>query len=886
MAKVHIIPHTHWDREWYFSVEDSLVLLSYNLDEILDTLENNKSFPTYLLDGQVSLLEDYLKVKGDNRDRIKALIKEGRLLIGPWYTQTDEMIVAGESIVRNLLYGTLIAKEFGGYFEVGYMPDSFGQSAQMPQIFKGFDIDSVVFWRGICNLDTDNTEFFWEATNGSKVFALQLRFGYGSGINLTIEELDVRGRVIPIVVELSKLTNTGHVVIPNGGDQVPIQKNLNEIVEAINNIDKDNEYIISNYKDMLKILQESGVDFEILKGEFTKPKNMRVHKSIYSTRYDLKKVNNDAENKLITAVEPIFTMANILGFEYPKGLIERAWKLILENQAHDSIGGCNSDSTNEDIKNRAKKAHEIIDGVLNIILKKMASSIKTIQEGSKLIIFNTLPYKREVTLGYEIITQFKDFCIFKENKKIGYSIKNQKEINGGVYTYMTFEGEKSGTLPSYYVTNIYFIANEMPALGYDTYFIKEMQNNADRLMLVDGNYIENGYYKINVNKDGSISVYDKFNNKFMDNCLIYEDKGNDGDEYNYSPPINDLCVSSINTSCELEVYKSNTIDKAIIKTELSVPTNLEQRERCITDGKLKIKTEITLDRNTNFIRFNVTVENNIKDHRLKVLFNTGIKSEYSYADNQFGIIKRNIDLSKEINDNNSNPWKELPINIEPMLSMVELNNGCEGAALLTNGIKEYQIVGENNDIIALTLLSTVGVLGKDDLLWRTGRASGINNTIVYTPDAQVLGKLYFEFAMYTHCGDINNSRASHLAKELNSSIVAYQQQNVSNSKYRLDRFEVHSDNIDIPESFSLGEVDNRLVFSSLKQAEDKNGYILRVFNPYLNAIDNLTSDFGMNIDFQETNLAERVHGNKKREKVLNLGNFNPCEVKSFKLYYR
>lgn len=886
MATVHIIPHTHWDREWYFSTEDSLVLLVPNVDAILDTLENNKKFPAFLLDGQTSLIEDYLKVKGENKNRIKNLIREGRLLIGPWYTQSDEMIVSGESIVRNLLYGTEKAEEFGGYMPIGYMPDSFGQSAQMPQIFKGFDINSVVLWRGVCDLDTDMTEFYWEAPNGDKVFVLQLRFGYGSGQNLKTDEADIKGRVMKIVGELTKLTDTGHVVLPNGGDQVPIQKDLCSIVETINSVDKDNEYIISSYSDVLKLLQNSGAVFNTLKGEFTKPKNMRVHKSIYSTRYDLKVLNSSGENKLISAVEPISVIANILGLEYPKGLVERAWKFILENQAHDSIGGCNSDSTNEDIKNRGKKAHEIIDGLLNFTLKKMAGSIKAGQEGSKLIIFNTMPYSRNTVFGYEITTQSRDFCIFKGENIIQYAFESQKEINGGLYNYMTADGEKSGRLPNYYVTKVYIKADELPALGYETYYIKELQYNPDKFILTNEDFIENCYYKVYIKQDGAIRVYDKLNDRYIDRCLIFEDSGNDGDEYNYSPPSNDLCISSENNKYEVKLYKSKIAEKAEINTIIKAPTNLENRNKGVIDGEIEIRTEIVLNDYNNFIHFKVNIENNIEDHKLRVLFNTGIKSEYSYADTQFGIVKREINLSKQLEDYRKNNWKELPINIEPMLSMVELNNDNEGVALLTNGIKEYQIVEDNNDIIALTLLSSVGVLGKDNLLWRPGRASGINNTIVYTKDAQVLGKSCFEFALYMHRGDINESKALSLAKKLNNYDVIYQQQNLNTLEHRLDRFDIPSENIEIPGKFSLFKIDKHLVFSTLKQAEDKSGYIVRVFNPYMKPLNNAFLSLNINVVIQEMNLAERAIGDKKSGRIFNLGNFNSCEVKTFKLELR
>lgn len=151
MKKVHIIPHMHWDREWYFSTEESRILLVNNMEEIFEMLENNPDYPAFLLDGQTAILEDYLAAKPENRNRITTLVQKGKLFIGPWYTQTDEMIVGAESIVRNLLYGLKDCAAFGQAMMIGYLPDSFGQSSQMPQLLNGFDMKHFIFGEELLN---------------------------------------------------------------------------------------------------------------------------------------------------------------------------------------------------------------------------------------------------------------------------------------------------------------------------------------------------------------------------------------------------------------------------------------------------------------------------------------------------------------------------------------------------------------------------------------------------------------------------------------------------------------------------------------------------------------------------------------------------------------
>ncbi|PLR42625.1 alpha-mannosidase, partial [Chimaeribacter arupi] len=164
LSQVYITPHMHWDREWYFTAEASRILLVNNMAEILDRLEQDAAYPCYVLDGQTAILEDYFAVCPENRERVRALVAAGRLVIGPWYTQTDTMIVSGESILRNLLYGLRDCRAFGAPMRIGYLPDSFGMSSQLPHLYNGFGIRRAMFWRGCSERHgTRHTEFLWQS---------------------------------------------------------------------------------------------------------------------------------------------------------------------------------------------------------------------------------------------------------------------------------------------------------------------------------------------------------------------------------------------------------------------------------------------------------------------------------------------------------------------------------------------------------------------------------------------------------------------------------------------------------------------------------------------------------------------------------------------------
>ena len=176
-----VVPHTHWDREWYQPFQEFRHRLVRLTDRLLALLERDPAFTHFHFDGQTIVLEDYLEIRPENRARLRRLIRQGRVAVGPWYVLPDEFLVSGESIIRNLRIGHRLAGEFGRPLQLGYLPDQFGHIEQMPQLLNGFGIDSAVVWRGV-GADVDRSEFLWEAPDGSRLFTVYLpRAGYARG---------------------------------------------------------------------------------------------------------------------------------------------------------------------------------------------------------------------------------------------------------------------------------------------------------------------------------------------------------------------------------------------------------------------------------------------------------------------------------------------------------------------------------------------------------------------------------------------------------------------------------------------------------------------------------------------------------------------------------
>ena len=185
MRTLHLISHTHWDREWYLTFQQFRLKLVHLIDNLLDLLDSDADFKYFMLDGQTIVLDDYLLMRPERADDLRRHIRKGRLLIGPWYILPDEFLVSPEATIRNLLEGERTCRRFGAKMMSGYLPDPFGHIGQMPQILRGFGIESACLWRG---LSDEPCEFWWQASDGSSVLMAYLRESYSNAALLPAAE--------------------------------------------------------------------------------------------------------------------------------------------------------------------------------------------------------------------------------------------------------------------------------------------------------------------------------------------------------------------------------------------------------------------------------------------------------------------------------------------------------------------------------------------------------------------------------------------------------------------------------------------------------------------------------------------------------------------------
>ncbi|EGT3616726.1 alpha-mannosidase [Clostridium perfringens] len=832
--KVYVVPHSHWDREWYFTIEDSNVLLSQNIPYLMDVLEKEEKFKSYTFDAQASVIEEFLKLYPDEEERLKKLVKDKRIFIGPWYTQTDSLLVNKESIIRNLLYGTRICNEMGHSMKVGYLPDIFGQNSYLPSIFTGFDIEDSVLQRGVYTEQLNsNLNFTWTSPDNKKVRANNIFLGYGPGKFLSDDDDYINKKLIPMLEKLESLNkDTDNLLLPSGGDQVLIRSEFPKIIEELNKKQNRYEFILSDYETFMKDTWKEN-DFENkINGELIGCEKSRIHNTIKSQRYDLKKLNTEVENKILYILEPLGIIGKSLGLKYPSPWIDIMWKELFDAHAHDSIGGCNSDDTNKNILNRLIKCNNICDDLINIIKKQITKALsKKLDEENIVTIINTNVKEAFGPFECVIFTKNKEFKIEDLiGNEIEIDVLKSEIISGGKQVAVTAEGEVEIELPGYYRSEILIYNESIVSMGYKAFKIKETDENeeVENLNKVEENkesFIENELYKIEVKNN--LKLINNKTGEIIEDFLYFEECGDEGDSYDFSP-VHGEKIKKINFFEVLECKRTRNTSYLKILHKGMIPKNLEERKNNEDSLRMEIETKIELRNNEEFIRINHSIDNKACDHRVRAVLNSNIKSNYSLADQGFSMIKR-INENKYLKSWKENKFAEAPVALYAIENFLLIEDEKNILGAITKGIKEYEILDNNK--IALTLFRSVGLLGKDNLEWRPGRASGINNKVVHTKDAQLIGKLDFEYAVYfDENREIN--KLFDLKEKFIKHYTTYQNQSLNLFEERLERFSIPL-NLEInKEENSLLGIDNKNIYISVcKEAYEKDGLILRLFNP-------------------------------------------------------
>lgn len=798
MAKnktVHVISHSHWDREWYLPYEKHHVRLVKLMDELLELLENDPEFRSFHLDGQTIILEDYLQVRPEKADKLKQLVQEGRLHIGPWYVLQDEFLTSSEANIRNLLTGMKQAKAYGAVSMLGYFPDSFGNMGQAAQILRQAGIECAVFGRGVKAVGFNNSvedakgsfespysEMIWEAPDGSKVLGILFANWYHNGMEIPVDREAARVYWEKRIAAVDRFASTPHLLFMNGCDHQPVQANLSNALRTAREVYPDIEFVHSNFDDYVRQVKENVPrKLAVVSGELRSQRTdgWTTLVNTASSRVYIKQANQRCQALLEKAAEPLAAFAATLGVSYPHHLLSYAWKTLMQNHPHDSICGCSVDEVHREMITRFDKSRQVAEETIKDSLKTIVSRIDSsgfsgfFEDAIPFSVFNTTGWARTGVVSVELDVVRTRFDgrnpgeVFAELQQysLGKGTLIDREGNR-----IPFEMEDLGVQFSYDLPDdrfrqrymarrvrLTFEAVQVPSLGYQTFAWSagsvQIQHDAERKIKVGEREMENEWIKVAIAGNGSLTMTDKSTGRSYSDLCIYEDAGDIGNEYIFRQPDGEEALTTAGLLAQISLVEHSSaraVYEVVHKWELPSRADDEhfaeidrmEHVRKRTGMRVQekvpftITSRITLEASARCLKIETSFDNRAQDHRLRVLIPTYLPVESHFADSIFEIAERqNVPATEWTNPNNC----------QHQQCFVNVSSTGAGLTVANLGLNEYEILRDGRNTIAVTLLRSVAELGD----WG----------VFPTPEAQCLGKHTVQFSIIPHAGSGMESSA-------------------------------------------------------------------------------------------------------------------------------
>ncbi len=659
--RIYYFASTHWDREWYLPFQGFRVKLLETAERIADNLENVPGYDRFTFDGQTIVLEDIAEIRPDLAERLRTLAAKGKLNIGPWYTMPDELLVSGESLIRNLLAGAETARQYGHEpWPVGYVCDIFGHIAQLPQILAGFGIGIAVASRGVAA----NLPYLikWSAPDGTHCRLLKQFRGYGnflpiSGRAWTKDEFIAN---FPSFLEPLLAFSPETVFLFDGQDHAIPSSQTPELRRWMKEALPEAEIIDSDLTDISEPTKGC------VSGELTETWPglssgvMKLVQNSLSSRYDIKYANDQAQNQLELLLEPFLFLRMLQGkADYTDlNLLHFAWKTLLKNHAHDGICGCSIDRTHSNMMVRFSDVEEITKALVRKVVEKKCVGKRPGCGEFIVEIFNPLPYARQETVRLELSLP-TDFPSVHQEPRAPESFAQftLTDEQGREVPYARLSVSKNNMpyVPcTVSVFDVYRIAAEieLSPLGWTQLFLKASETPVRSFGTLRTGKLsaENEKIAFLINQDGTIDVTDKrsgtvrrgFNTFLLDNDC--------GDGWYYVSPVSNGTLSGVPSEASVKV----TVD-----TECHVEFEITQYYRFARElefraspnalysgifpsertALLPIRTTVSMNKNSASLDISTVVDNCLKDFRLRLSVPTGFSGNW-FSSQAFTIIER------------------------------------------------------------------------------------------------------------------------------------------------------------------------------------------------------------------------------------------------------
>ena len=750
---VHLIPHTHWDREWYLPLGGFRARLAEAMDGLLGVLRHAPELPAFHLDGQTVLLEDYLALRPERRDEVAQAMAGGRLTSGPWYVLADEQVPAGEALLRNLALGRLDLTRLTGRVPAAatqccYSPDAFGHPAVLPALAAEFGLESAVVWRGLHPDRTGGKDLaWWRAPDGRRLLTYHLPAdGYEIGSNLLVADAALPGAWARVKAAVLPRAATRHVAVLVGADHHGVDPALPRLATRLTAADAGCEFRLSSLPAFLAAAREAAGELPEIRGELRWSYGYTwTLQGAHATRAPLKRRNAAVELLLLRHAEPLAVLAGAAG---AAGTLERAWREVVQGQFHDTLSGTAHDAVADAMATRLTDAEalggEVVRRALHAV---MGHDPDRARDGApvrpRLALWNPAARAR----GGGVVA---DLTFFREDVLVGPPGARRPRRGPGVRPFGLLvdgipvmpqvlgvaRGQERLDAPRHYpdqdlvdVVRVAFpLPAAMPGLGVSSVELTESHGApAEPFVEVGRAAIGNGRVQAAVSPTGTVQLVDPASLRRLDGLAELVSEGDAGDTYTFAPVPGDRPVTP----------QPRVRARVLAHGPFVVGLGWEVRLSRDT-GRVRAGYTLQLVGDEAAVRGTIRLENQATDHRLRLRFPTGLRGARCAAGAQFGSVERGpVPRRAPVRG----ALRETPVPTAPAHRWVAAARGAVGLAVLLPGFFEYEWTARGE--LLVTLLRATGELSKPGLATRPGHAGWPTPT----PGAQCLGTEVIPFGL-------------------------------------------------------------------------------------------------------------------------------------------
>ena len=780
----HLVPHTHWDREWYLGAAAFRARLVPLMDDLLDRLLYDSAYRTFLLDGQTVLPADYLTVRPEQENLVRRLAGERRLQLGPWYVLADEQIPSGESLVRNLLLGARDAarwggREGGGMLHALYSPDMFGHPAALPMIAQEFGLSCGAAWRGLHPARARGRDFVrWAGPDGRELLLYHLpRDGYEVGSALPAEMDALLPAWMSLREQLVERAATPHIAVLVGADHHTPHPQLPRLRDLLAELEPEHDVRISRLDEFLSAAAASAgpVSLPVVRGELRSSYGYTwTLQGVHGTRTPQKRRNSDLELLLERAAEPLAALAAAAGGRDERPLLTHTWRTLVECHFHDSIAGCSSDEVAAAVDARfdsvAGAAGEIVRRALHRLSGHDPDRARAAPAATEAVLVMWNPAARP--RGGIVVA---DLTSFRSHVRVGPppargvegeagpphseegSPNPQDGGRGGGGAEPLSLRTAEGRLISLQVLERGSALERLDAPGHYpdldsvarvrvAFEVPEMRGLALTLLTPDstrpptrrrelhrrGRTLANRFVEVTAETDGTLTMVDRITGERYERLLQWEGEDDAGDTYTPCPPPDGALSHRAG-----EARIRDVADGPLIAA-LEIRTALVTGRAAAGDGAgwADIRAVVMLFADDPVVRVRVELVNAARDHRLRLRFPAGLPGRAAIAGTAFGVVRREAVEPAAFDGS-----METPVRTAPAHRFVAAADGMRGLALFAPGFFEYEWTRDG--ALLFTALRSTGMLSRADLPTRPGHAGWTTET----PAAQCLGEQRFDIAL-------------------------------------------------------------------------------------------------------------------------------------------